>query len=56
MVQADRLTPAYNLHLAGGIWIASCPLDGYQLCTARTQQRCERRARWRRCPICKLVA
>jgi hypothetical protein len=34
-----------TLHLLGGIWIASCPTCGYQLTTARTQERCERRAR-----------
>ena len=28
------------LHLLGGIWIASCPTCGYQLTTARTQERC----------------
>jgi hypothetical protein len=33
------------LHLVGGIWIASCPTCGFQLTTARTQERCEQRAR-----------
>jgi hypothetical protein len=32
--------PEPNLHLSGGIWIASCPTCMYQLATARTQQRC----------------
>ena len=41
------------LHLLRGIWIASCPSCGYQLATARTQQRCERRAARRTCPICR---
>jgi hypothetical protein len=41
------------LHLLGGIWIASCPTCGYQLTTARTQERCERRAGRRTCPICR---
>jgi hypothetical protein len=41
------------LHLLGGIWIASCPSCGYQLTTARTQERCERRASRRTCPICR---
>jgi hypothetical protein len=41
------------LHLLGGIWIASCPTCGYQLTTARTQERCERRAARRTCPICR---
>jgi NAD-dependent SIR2 family protein deacetylase len=41
------------LHLLGGIWIASCPSCGYQLTTARTQERCEQRASLRRCPVCR---
>jgi hypothetical protein len=41
------------LHLLGGIWVASCPTCGYQLTTARTQQRCERRAGRRYCPVCR---
>jgi hypothetical protein len=44
--------PEPALHLLGGIWIASCPTCGYQLVTARTQERCERRAARRRCPVC----
>jgi hypothetical protein len=41
------------LHLLGGIWVASCPTCGFQLTTARTQERCEQRAsRWR-CPVCR---
>jgi hypothetical protein len=40
------------LHLLGGIWIASCPTCGFQLTTARTQERCEQRASRRRCPVC----
>jgi NAD-dependent SIR2 family protein deacetylase len=47
-----RPTPEPALHLLGGIWIASCPTCGWQLTTARTQQRCERRAARRRCPVC----
>jgi hypothetical protein len=31
--------PGVALHLLGGIWIASCPTCGYQLTTARTQER-----------------
>jgi hypothetical protein len=42
-----------NLHLLGGIWIASFPTCGFQLVTARTQQRVERRAAGRTCPICR---
>ena len=44
------------LHLLGGIWIASCPTCGYQLTTARTQKRCERRAAHRTCPVCYQLA
>ena len=42
--------PEPNLHLLGGIWIATCPTCGFQLATARTQQRVERRAAVRVCP------
>ena len=42
-----------GLHLLGGIWIASCPTGGYQLTTARTQERCEQRASRLRCPVCR---
>ena len=45
--------PEPALHLLGGIWIASCPGCGYQLVTARTQERVERRAAGRVCPICR---
>jgi len=44
--------PERALHLLGGIWIASCPTCGWQLTTARTQVRCERRAARRLCPVC----
>jgi hypothetical protein len=44
--------PEPALHLLGGIWTASCPTCGYQLATARTQERVERRAARRRCPVC----
>jgi hypothetical protein len=44
--------PEPALHLLGGIWIASCPTCGWQLTTARTQQRCERRAARCRCLVC----
>jgi hypothetical protein len=36
--------PEPNLHLLGAVWIASCPTGWFQLATARTQQRVERRA------------
>jgi hypothetical protein len=44
--------PEPALHLLGGIWIASCSTCGYQLVSARTQARCERRATRRLCPVC----
>jgi hypothetical protein len=45
--------PGPALHLLAGLWVASCPTCGYQLTSARTQQRCERRATRRTCPICR---
>jgi NAD-dependent SIR2 family protein deacetylase len=45
--------PEPALHLLGGLWVASCPTCGYQLTTARTQQRCEQRASRRSCPVCR---
>jgi hypothetical protein len=44
--------PEPALHLLAGLWTASCPVCGYQLCSARSQERCERRAARRRCPVC----
>jgi hypothetical protein len=46
------IQPEPALHLVAGIWIASCPTCGFPLSTARTQQRCERRAAHWRCPVC----
>jgi NAD-dependent SIR2 family protein deacetylase len=43
------------LHLLGSVWVASCPTCGYQLTNARTQERYERRARHRACPVCRDV-
>jgi hypothetical protein len=48
--------PQPALHLLHGLWIASCPTCGFQLATARTQQRAERRSRRRICPVCNEVA
>jgi predicted RNA-binding Zn-ribbon protein involved in translation (DUF1610 family) len=45
-------TPEPALHLLSRLWVASCPTCGLQLTTARTQERCERRAARRRCPVC----
>ena len=40
------------LHLLAGRWVASCPSCGFELASARSQARCERRAARRRCPVC----
>jgi hypothetical protein len=47
-----RPRPEPALQLLHGIWIASCPTCGFQLTSARSQGRCERRATRRRCPVC----
>jgi hypothetical protein len=44
------------LHLLAGRWVASCPTCGFQLASARSQARCERRAAHRTCPVCHEVA
>jgi len=44
------------LHLLAGRWVASCPTCGFQLTSARSQARCERRAARRTCPVCNEVA
>jgi hypothetical protein len=41
------------LHLLAGRWVASCPTCGFQLTSARSQARCERRAARRTCPVCR---
>jgi hypothetical protein len=43
------------LHLLAGQWVASCPTCGFQLASARSQARCERRAASTRCPVCHEV-
>jgi NAD-dependent SIR2 family protein deacetylase len=48
--------PEPALHLLGSIWVASCPTCGFQLATARTQARVERRAARRLCPVCHQAA
>jgi hypothetical protein len=48
--------PEPNLYLLGGIWIASCPTCGHQLAEGRRQDRVERKAARRTCPICVEVA
>jgi hypothetical protein len=44
--------PELAFHLLAGVWVASCPLCGCQIVTARSQATCERRALGRRCPVC----
>ena len=43
------------LHLLAGRWVASCPACGFQLASARSQARAERRSRHRACPVCHQV-
>jgi hypothetical protein len=40
------------LHLLAGLWVASCPTCGFQLASATSQARAERRSRRRTCPVC----
>jgi hypothetical protein len=44
--------PPPALHLLHRLWVASCPTCGFQLATARTQERCEQRAARRTCLVC----
>jgi hypothetical protein len=44
------------LHLLAGRWVASCPTCGFQLASAASQARAERRSRRRTCPVCYEVA
>jgi hypothetical protein len=44
------------LHLLAGRWVASCPTCGFQLASARSQARAERRAARTRCPVCHELA
>jgi NAD-dependent SIR2 family protein deacetylase len=48
--------PQPALHLLHGLWVASCPTCGFQIATARSQARAERRAAHRVCPVCNEVA
>jgi hypothetical protein len=48
--------PPAALHLIRGRWVASCPTCGYQLASSTWQERAERQARRRRCPVCREVA
>jgi hypothetical protein len=44
------------LHLLAGLWVASCPTCGFQLASAQSQARAERRAARTTCPVCFEVA
>jgi hypothetical protein len=44
------------LHLDCGIWRASCTGCGYELAEGRHQDRVERKAARRSCPVCVEVA
>jgi hypothetical protein len=46
-------SPPPALHLLHGVWVASCPTCGFQLTSARSQARCERRAARKACPVCR---
>jgi hypothetical protein len=48
--------PPAALHLLAGRWVASCPTCGFQLASAASQARAERRSRRRTCPACHEVA
>jgi hypothetical protein len=51
----DHEQPA-ALHLLAGLWVASCPACGFQLASAQSQARAERRSRHRTCPVCEQEA
>jgi hypothetical protein len=44
------------LHLLAGRWIASSSVCGFELASATSQARAERRSRHRTCPVCHQVA
>jgi hypothetical protein len=44
------------LHLNCGRWIASCPGCGFELAEGRRQDRVERKAARRSCPVCVEIA
>jgi hypothetical protein len=52
-VANDERPPA--LHLLAGQWVASCPTCGFQLASAQSQARVERRAARMSCPVCHEV-
>jgi hypothetical protein len=52
--ELDPEQPA--LHLLHGRWVASCSACGFQLASATSQARAQRRAARTRCPVCHEVA
>ena len=44
------------LHLIRGVWIASCPRCGCELAEGWRQDRAERKAARRSCPVCVELA
>jgi hypothetical protein len=47
--------PTIALHLDCGIWRASCTGCGFELAEGRRQDRVERKAAGRACPVCREV-
>jgi len=45
-----------NLHFLMGRWIAQCAVCGWELAEASRQDRAERKAARRRCPVCHEAA
>ena len=58
MYMLSLVTPARAaaLHLIRGRWIASCPRCGCELAEGWRQDRVERKAARRSCPVCVEVA
>ena len=62
IAHSDEGVPALDgdqpaaLHLLAGLWVASCPTCGFQLASAGSQARAERRAARQVCPVCNEVA
>jgi hypothetical protein len=52
----DKPEPEPNLHLVAGWWIASCPICTFTLAEGRRQDRVERKAARRLCPVCHMDA
>jgi hypothetical protein len=62
IAHSDEGVPALDgdqpaaLHLLAGLWVASCPTCGFQLASAGSQARAERRAARQVCPVCNEAA